>query len=369
MVVMCAVVSTLLCSCDDGTPTTGPEDCTNGRDDDGDRFPDCIDVDCRDHPACRPHGDGDADADEDGDADSDAAPDGDGDVDSDTDTDTDTDTDGDGDGDGDSDTDTDSDTDGDTDGDVDTDEDASDAEPYCPEDAGTCIWECETDLDCVVALDMMSCCGGHPHEGADPGVLVVCPTAVHRARFDEDSCVIAYDPRAPLPDPPARCDPICDGLVCGPCTSIARGVCRERECVGVPPGGCVSDEECAEGLTCADPDGDGIGTCGAGTHACAIDGDCTATHADCDGCRCSDTTGDGFRDCNCWGCPAGVCAHDGQCAAHEFCIDFRCQFAGDDACRMTYWDCDPGFRCEPSAERPSRGLCVPMETPEDGGAG
>jgi hypothetical protein len=305
------------------------EDCTNGVDDDGDQAVDCMDLDCLRDPGCRrvPGRGRDVEPPPPGDSTpsrNDAAvsegpsPDGGGD----------------------------------------------DGGRYCTADSGVCVWSCESDSDCTIAIDFMSCCGGHPHED-DAGDTVVCPSAVHRARLDEDPCVVTYVSGMSPPQVPGRCRPICSGLVCGPCREASRAICRGSECVGVPAGACVDDDECPEGGTCVDPDGDGAGTCTAGTHECTTDAECVAAHSACTGgCACVDSDVDGLRDCACAGCPDGRCTIDSHCGPHHFCIDRVCSFAGDDACRMTMWDCDQGFICEPDSDNPSRGRCIASHAPD-----
>lgn len=372
LLVLSVCVLSQSCSCSNG-PETGPEDCTNGVDDDGDFFPDCVDIDCLGHPACTetPDGDGDVDGDIDADIDADDDTEPDGDADSDTDSDVDSDADVDADIDGDVDGDVDADADGDGDMDDDNPDDADvEAEEYCPEDAGSCVWDCAEDDDCLLGVDMMNCCGGYPHEGEVPGEMIICPTAVHRARIDEDPCVIEYTPGMAVPDPPPRCRPICDGLVCGGCRTVSRAVCSHAECLGVTSSVCRDDDDCPGDQVCSDPDGDGIGSCRAGgTHDCASEDECVAEYPECEGCACIDTDLDGFRDCACWGCPGDWCSSDPECDPHEFCVDRACVHAGDDACRVGLWDCEPGFECEPTEERPERGTCQPVDPPEDGGPG
>ena len=323
-----AVLLILRTTCSPSTdPNPTVEDCSNGVDDDDDGQSDCDDLDGLDQPRCRsrsplrerpPH----ADAPQIGPATRDG---------------------------------------GDVDG---RDADGGAIRPYCTHDSGVCVWECEEDSDCTIALDTMSCCGGHRHE-VDGVENVTCPTAVHRARLDEDPCVFPALRGLISPIPPRMCRPICDGLVCGACRTLSRAICRDSECVGIPEGRCVRDDECPEGLSCVSLFEAGSGVCRAGSHECTTDDECRASFPDCESCNCLDSDIDGFRDCSCMDCADGRCTIDSQCAPHEFCIDRQCQFAGEDACRLALWDCPRGHTCEASEDNPSRGRCLRPTPPQN----
>jgi hypothetical protein len=333
-VCLALVVYMTLQSCKkDGTPRTETE-CQNGLDDDGDDLTDCDDMDCfMNDPACQ--SDGDSDTDNDGDTD------GDGDTDTDTDTDVDTDTD--------------TDVDGDSDG--------------CSPDTGACEYPCDSDDDCQLALDMLNCCGGVPHTSG--GETVVCATAEQRERVGDAICVIPWSPGDPVPELPEECRPFCTGVVCPVCVPLASVACRDGTCLPIAAErGCIDEDDCPEGQACADVDGDGVRQCEAGpSHECETEADCLAAHATCSGCNCHDVTGDTLRECECWDCGEGICFSDMACEPHHFCNDNRCEFGGEDACRVRMGgiDCpDPCLRCEPSATNPDRGTCVIIELPDGG---
>ena len=313
----------LLLSCDD--PEPDPENCTNGRDDDGDRAVDCEDADCRFEPECRTT-DGDGDADSEPDAD-----------------------DGDG-GDG---------------GDGDVAPDADDG--GCDPEAGTCAEVCSRDEDCALALELMECCLGYPHRLGE--TVFVCPSAAHVGRIASDSCVIAWSSGDELPEPPAECAPHCEGAMCFECAEPETAVCDDGTCRALAPNGCLDDDDCGAGRSCIDPDGDGLKTCEAGAHECDTNEDCLTRYPTCAGCYCGDESGDGLRDCRCWGdpgCDGDRCVTDEDCTPHSFCEDHACEFAGDDACRVGLWDCDECFYCRDSVENPRRGTCTPIDPPPEG---
>jgi hypothetical protein len=303
------------------------EVCGNWMDDNGNLLIDCADPECASYPACYEH-DGDADVDGDGD--------------------TDADTDGDGDGDADADG------DNDQDGDADVDEDP------CDPDTEVCDFVCALDDDCELALDMLECCGGYPHDVG--GTMVACPTAVHSDRVERSECVVPWAPTDPLPTVPEACTPWCEGVTCGECPALSRAACDPAgECVGVgADDGCVVDGDCPEGSACVDPDHDGVLQCVEGEHECETSDDCLAAHPTCAVCDCMDIDVDALRECSCYGCEGIECFQDLECDLHYFCDENLCVFGGNAACRVAGGaaECEPCDICEPSESNPARGRCV-----------
>ncbi len=325
--------------------------CDNGVDDDGDGDTDCDDIDClASDPICDVTSDGDADSD----------------------------TDSDNGGDADADSDADSDVDGDADSDVDGDAD-SDEETICDPDASICDWSCESDAECVLVFDTLECCGGFPHRLHEEDEMVSCVSATHIDRLTVDRCAIDWYPGDPVPEVPAGCEPNCEGASCPECRDAGprtRAACREGACVALCEDCCTRDDDCDIGHFCVDPDNDGQFRCLPGEHECNSDDDCMLidTYVECAACLCGDVTFDGFRDCACYGCagggpPPGICANDRHCRVHEWCIDRRCEFMGEDACRETMDDCGPCAFCQRSEDQPARlmrGRCVLLDFGDTG---
>lgn len=318
----CAFVTLTMAlgSCSDPVPV---EICNNGVDDDGNQLIDCDDSHCTNDPACTV-GDGDGDADSD--------------------------TDGDGDGDGDADADSDGDGDSDSDADV----------VLCDPDTEVCTYTCERHEDCQLAYDLMSCCGGHPHEFV--GVTIACPSAVHVDRIAASDCVLPWSSGAPIPTVPDQCSPYCSGVTCLGCPSLGGAACNGAgECVNLAAdGGCIEDSDCSLGQACIDPDHDGLFQCVDDEHECGTDDDCLDANPLCSTCDCRDLDADGLRDCACFGCEGTECFQDLDCELHYFCEENLCVFAGNNVCRMAGGaaECRICFVCEPSETDPDRGRCV-----------
>lgn len=371
IVALCLIAYFALPACDDDEPT--PEDCSNIIDDDGNGFADCDDPACAEATVCADEiCDNEVDDDADGRIDcddrecnGDPACGGDGDADGDAD----------GDGDGDSDGDADGDGDGDADGDGDGDSDGDPCDPFTEE----CDFPCDSNDDCQLVLNMMNCCGGHPHTPDGEMDLAVCATAAPTELVDLFICVIPWSSGDPIPSVPEACSPYCTGVRCDPCpVEPVEAVCDQStgDCVALGPDGCLTDDDCDSGDSCLDLNGDGFPECTEAEAECVIDDDCTALYPECAGCNCFPTGPGGLNECSCWDCGGSICFTDFDCSeAHYFCEEGSCEFLGDDTCYVgaVVSECGPCEWCEPDVPEDAenrRGHCRPMGdggVEEDGG--
>jgi len=81
--------------------------------------------------------------------------------------------------------------------------------PICPPD----IDACETDSDCVMAWSTLECCG--------------CPTAVSRAHYENDLCLVVPGEMREIPD---KCAVPCPAIVCAECRE-ATPICAGGTCM------------------------------------------------------------------------------------------------------------------------------------------
>jgi hypothetical protein len=235
----------------------------------------------------------------------------------------------------------------------------------CVEGDDTCGSECRADDECLLAIDALDCCGGHPHIGGDDGEEEICPTAVSRQRLASEPCVVPWDPGRRA-SPPEGCHPHCSGVRCSVCRLPARARCHRGRCVALLDGGCLSDAECEDGFVCLDPLRDGRRECVRGEHECDSDEECRERFPGCEGCNCLVDGEDQLRACLCWHCSDGTCSYDDDCAAHHFCVEHRCVDFGAAACHVggEGGECSDDEACvpvDPQDGSSRRGRCRPID--------
>ncbi len=224
---------------------------------------------------------------------------------------------------------------------------------------------CQTDQDCMAALDAGNC-------DTDSGTCVLCSATADCAvgLCSNGTCVSGsfvegdggtLDGGSPIGDggnpdgsslPPGQCQTSCD------CTTAAAPACIEGSCGPKPDGGCVRSTDCGCKELCAS--GACVPKCTSSADCAPADPVCYQSQL-CGPCQNSGQCPDGGS------CVAGACTTNQQCSAQNCCNNGDCTRLAPVCNGQTHQcgpctvdaQCSPGYVC-------TGGECL---TPDGGGGG